>query len=669
MNLLINSDDKVVGIYCIKNVISGRIYIGSSINIAGRWKQHRYQLNTNRHENHYLQHSWNKHGEGSFEFSILEVIDLTKKLEILSNVNSSSLHKRVINLIESDDDRDILYGINLAREQYYLDKSLSEGCELYNICYSAIGGNHDELTRKRISVAMTGKTSHFKGKKRDDISGENNVHYDNTIRRFENIKTGEIYEGTKYNFHMHINAPLKYVTMLIRGKIVFINKEWVLEGAMLTKKTRKIRKIQKKIIVSEEVYKFTCIDSGDIIESKYYELGIPSGVFKNMMSGKVIKRGKYTLLSKREYDDIMINRRLKNVARLNEIRPKFKNGYDRELFLDKINKKCKRYNFLNIKTGEIFNGTTIEFKRKYNLAKFKLYHKQSSCGWTIKFNTVDEHNVELLKRKKSGTIKMRNTLHGGNHPSMDHTVYELINLITWEEFNGRKYDFKMKYNYIGDNINSIFNKKSTSYNGWILKCNLNKYINRPIYKIVELKNIKTGEIYECNFHQFINRLNVGDVEYTRVYRFFNNKTLKIYNDWVFSENYDNIMNDINNKVDIKFDIKNIETNEIINITRDNFCLRYNHRINKTYTFFVTKKTILFDGQWVLTENVHLLNYRGGKGGGKDYNKYIFKNKVTGEIFEGTRSQLRKKYKNLTILGLYALITNRNHSHHDWIICK
>ena len=68
MNFLINSDDKVVGIYCIKNIISGKMYIGSSINIECRWKQHRYQLNTNRHKNHYLQHSWNNHGEGSFEF-------------------------------------------------------------------------------------------------------------------------------------------------------------------------------------------------------------------------------------------------------------------------------------------------------------------------------------------------------------------------------------------------------------------------------------------------------------------------------------------------------------------------------------------------------------------------------------------------------------------------
>lgn len=653
---IFNKDDVVVGIYCIKNVVTGRMYIGSSINIEKRWHQHRYQLNTNRHENHYLQHSWNKHGEGSFEFSILEVVDLTKRLEILSNVNGSSLHKRVIKLIESNDDRDILYGINLAREQYYLDKFVSEGCKLYNICYSAVGGNHDEMTRKRISMAMTGKTSSRKGKKRDDISGENHFHYDNTIRRFENIKTGEIYEGTRYDFAKHINVPIYYMSGFLKGRYSVIKKEWIIEGTKLERKNGSGR---KKILISEEVYKFTCIDSGDIIESKYYELGIPNTIFNRMLSGKVLKYKNYTLLSKSEYEDIVNNNLLKKVERLKKSRV----NIDREVFLNKINMRCKRYNFLNIKTGEIFNGTTIEFKRKYNLHKFKTGRKLASCGWTIKFNTVDEYNAELLKGKKSGTIKMRNTLHGGNHPSMDHTVYELINLITWEEFNGRKYDFKMKYNYVGDNINPIFNKKSSQYDGWILKCNLNKYINKPIYKIVQLKNIKTGEIYNCNFHQFMKRFNIDDKEYSRVYRFFNNK-FKLYNDWVFSENYDSVMSDSNKDV-VRFDIKNIKTGEIINITCDNFCKRYNHHVGKTYTFFVTKTTILFDEQWVLVENEHLLKDRGGK----DHNTYIFKNKVTGETFEGTRSQLRKKHKNLTIAGLYSLITDRIDSHHGWIICK
>jgi hypothetical protein len=38
--------------------IWGTMYIGNCINIDGRWKQYRYQLNTNCRNNHYLQHSW-----------------------------------------------------------------------------------------------------------------------------------------------------------------------------------------------------------------------------------------------------------------------------------------------------------------------------------------------------------------------------------------------------------------------------------------------------------------------------------------------------------------------------------------------------------------------------------------------------------------------------------
>ena len=36
----------------------GTMYMGISINIDGWWNQHRYQSNTNCHENHYLHYSW-----------------------------------------------------------------------------------------------------------------------------------------------------------------------------------------------------------------------------------------------------------------------------------------------------------------------------------------------------------------------------------------------------------------------------------------------------------------------------------------------------------------------------------------------------------------------------------------------------------------------------------
>ena len=66
--------EKVAGIYKIINKIDGKIYIGSSNNIDRRWRQHTSALNNQRHENDYLQRSWDKHGKESFEFLIIEEV-------------------------------------------------------------------------------------------------------------------------------------------------------------------------------------------------------------------------------------------------------------------------------------------------------------------------------------------------------------------------------------------------------------------------------------------------------------------------------------------------------------------------------------------------------------------------------------------------------------------
>lgn len=60
------------GVYIIKNLVNGKVYIGSSIDIYNRWKTHKYGLKNNKHINQHLQNSWNKYGENNFDFSILE---------------------------------------------------------------------------------------------------------------------------------------------------------------------------------------------------------------------------------------------------------------------------------------------------------------------------------------------------------------------------------------------------------------------------------------------------------------------------------------------------------------------------------------------------------------------------------------------------------------------
>ena len=60
------------GIYRIKNIVTGKVYIGLSKNIRARFSQHKSKLRYNKHVNSYLQNSWNKYGEENFEFKAIE---------------------------------------------------------------------------------------------------------------------------------------------------------------------------------------------------------------------------------------------------------------------------------------------------------------------------------------------------------------------------------------------------------------------------------------------------------------------------------------------------------------------------------------------------------------------------------------------------------------------
>lgn len=68
---------KIIGIYSITNLYNNKIYIGQSNDIKRRWRNHKNDLNKNKHQNMYLQNSWNKHGENAFDFKIIELCELS----------------------------------------------------------------------------------------------------------------------------------------------------------------------------------------------------------------------------------------------------------------------------------------------------------------------------------------------------------------------------------------------------------------------------------------------------------------------------------------------------------------------------------------------------------------------------------------------------------------
>lgn len=62
-------------IYRITCAVTGKFYIGSTVNKAQRWARHRRQLRDGTHPNKHMAASWVKYGEEAFVFEVLERVD------------------------------------------------------------------------------------------------------------------------------------------------------------------------------------------------------------------------------------------------------------------------------------------------------------------------------------------------------------------------------------------------------------------------------------------------------------------------------------------------------------------------------------------------------------------------------------------------------------------
>lgn len=64
------------GIYKIVLITTGRVYVGSSLNMERRHRQHWADLSAGRHRNRHLQAAWSKYGSSVFTFSIIEEVPI-----------------------------------------------------------------------------------------------------------------------------------------------------------------------------------------------------------------------------------------------------------------------------------------------------------------------------------------------------------------------------------------------------------------------------------------------------------------------------------------------------------------------------------------------------------------------------------------------------------------
>lgn len=162
------------GIYCIKNLINNKIYVGSAVNINRRIYTHKKRLVNGEHGNSKLQNAYNKHSK-FFVFEILELVN-----------NKENLLKREQHWIDNFDSANKGYNIcsvagsllGRKKPKKEIEKQRKSICEYYKNIDNRnkqskimIEVLKNPVTRKKLSKLVSGDKNPQKRKEvRDKTS-------------------------------------------------------------------------------------------------------------------------------------------------------------------------------------------------------------------------------------------------------------------------------------------------------------------------------------------------------------------------------------------------------------------------------------------------------------------------------------------------------------------
>ena len=87
-----------MGVYEIKNNATGKVLIGSSLDLDKIFNRYQFTLNFGVHTNKELQQDWKQFGEGSFSFRILETVKPQE--EFLQSGDDLNKYKQEVEQLE-----------------------------------------------------------------------------------------------------------------------------------------------------------------------------------------------------------------------------------------------------------------------------------------------------------------------------------------------------------------------------------------------------------------------------------------------------------------------------------------------------------------------------------------------------------------------------------------
>lgn len=157
-----NCDSQSSGIYKITCLDNGRFYVGSAVNFRNRCSAHKSHLINGTHRNKPLQNAWDRYGQDSFIFEIMEEVPKERLL---------------------------------VAEQEYLDKMQPFERRGYNILKTAgslYGHKHSNESRKKMSSSAKNRKSPSRFTRVDQFTVDGEY-----LKTWDTIKEVYIHYGAK----------------------------------------------------------------------------------------------------------------------------------------------------------------------------------------------------------------------------------------------------------------------------------------------------------------------------------------------------------------------------------------------------------------------------------------------------------------------------------------
>jgi group I intron endonuclease len=165
------------GIYKIVNIVNDNFYVGSAVSFKKRKVRHFSDLRKGKHYNKHLQRAWDKYGEQSFEFVVVEVVaDRAVLLDIENKWLKPNVGKPHCYNTGTDASAPSL-GMSGELSPSWGRKHTSEAKEL--IRASSAGRLHTQEAKDKIKQYFTGKPRSAETKARISkaISGPGNHNF------------------------------------------------------------------------------------------------------------------------------------------------------------------------------------------------------------------------------------------------------------------------------------------------------------------------------------------------------------------------------------------------------------------------------------------------------------------------------------------------------------